>query len=147
MPRPGCRSGRVGIPATLVLLMSIVLFIGCLFWLVTNGPWGTGSLFGNDLFKPASMQKTETKPEIENVTENIQVLDLNFTEAVNDLKEAGCVFTEYSGTYSVTETVRLDYQQFREEAINRKIVFTAEISHDVPVLLVIKDDTTYEWSP
>jgi len=41
----------------------------------------------------------------------------------------------------------LDYQRFREEAIGRKIVFIAEISPDVPVLLVVRDDNTYAWSP
>ena len=144
---PGCRSGRVGIPATLVLMMSIVLFIGCLFWLLTNGPWGGGSLFGNDLFKPASMKKIETEPVIENETGTTPDYDLNYTEAVDDLTESGCVFTKYTGTYSGTETIRLDYQRFREEALTRKIVFIAEISPDVPVLLVERDDNTYAWSP
>jgi uncharacterized membrane protein len=149
MPLPGCRSGRVGILATLVLMISIVLFIGCLFWLTTNGPWGGGSLFGDDLFKPASMQKTETKPELnpELETEIEPEYELNIFEAIEDLTDSGCVFTEYTGTYSGTETTRLDYQQFREEAIKRTIVFTAEISPDVPVLLVIRDENTYEWSP
>ena len=149
MPLPGCRSGRVGILATLVLMISIVLFIGCLFWLVTNGPWGGGggSLFGDDLFKPASIKNTKTPLVVTTENTSEPEHELNFTEAEKDLTESGCILTEFTGTYSSIDTIRLDYQQFKEKAIERKIVFTAEISPDVPVLLVTKDGNTYEWSP
>ena len=139
----GYRDGRVGILATLVLLVSVVLFIGCLFWLTVNGPWGGGSLFGDDLFKPAGMteQEQETQTLIE--TEN----EMNITEAIEDLSNSGCVFIEYTKEYSKSETTPLEYQQFKEEAIDRKIVYKTVDSREAPVLLVIRNGKIYEWIP
>ena len=139
----GYRDGRVGILATLVLLISIVLFAGCLFWLTVNGPWGGGSLFGNDLFKPAGM--TAEAPETQTLitTEH----EMNISEAIEDLSSSGCVFTEYKQVYSSSETIPLEYEQFKEDAIDRKIVYKAVDSWDAPVLLVIKNGKIYEWTP
>ena len=139
----GYRDGRVGILATLVLLVSIVLFIGCLFWLTVNGPWGGGSLFGDDLFKPAGM--TVEEPEIQTLIETEH--ELNISEAIEDLKSCGCVFTEYKQVYSSSETTPLLYEQFKEEAIDRKIVYKTVDSWEAPVLLVIRNGKIYEWTP
>ncbi len=139
---PGYRRGRVGILATLVLMLSIVLFIGSIFWLATNGPWGGGSLFGDDLFKPASMS-SEKEPE----NQSISITRMNITEAIEDLMNSGCVFTEYTKSYSEAETTPLEYEQFKEEAVERKIVFTAKNTWETTVLLVVKNGHIYEWSP
>ena len=111
----GYRDGRVGVLATLVLLTSIVLFIGCLFWLTVNGPWGEGSLFGDNLFKPAGM--TVQEPETQTLIETEH--EMNITEAIEDLTSSGCVFTEYRKVYSRSETTPLEYEQFKEAAIDR----------------------------
>ena len=139
----GYRSGRVGVLATLVLLLSIVLFVGCLFWLTVNGPWGGGSLFGDELFKPASM-KSEPPEEI-SLNASAETV-WNMTMVMDDLEESGCVFTEYSEEYSVDKTVQLDYAEFREKAIDRKIVFTAD-TPESPILLVNVNGNLYEWRP
>jgi len=139
----GYRDGRVGILATLVLLASIVLFIGSLFWLTLNGPWGGGSLFGNDLFKPAGMNVEEPKTQTLIETEH----EMNITEAIKDLTSSGCVFTEYKQENSRSETIPLEYQQFKEAAIDRKIVYKAVDSWDAQVLLVIIKGKIYEWTP
>ena len=143
MPIAVYRNGRVGVLASVILLMSIVLFIGSIYWLTLNGPWGGGSLFGKDLFKPASMPNE--KPEIK--TDTVQDAQLNITEAVHELEQLGCVFTEYSGKYSSLNPVQLSYSDFKELAIDRKIVFTVENDQDTVVLLVIKNDVAYEWGP
>jgi hypothetical protein len=123
-------------------MLSIVLFIGSLFWLTTNGPWGGGSLFGDDLFKPVSMS-SEKEPENQSSSDTM----MNITEAMEDLMASGCVFTEYTKLYSEAETIKLDYQQFKTEAVDRKIVFTAKNDWDATILLVVKKGHTYEWSP
>ena len=142
MPISGYRRGRVGILATLVLMLSIVLFIGSLFWLTTNGPWGGGSLFGDDLFKHASMS-SEKEPENQRISDT----RMNITEAIEDLTNSGCVLTEYTKSYSEAETIKLDYQQFKNKAIDRKIVFTAKNTLETTILLVVKNGHIYEWSP
>jgi hypothetical protein len=143
MPIAVYRNGRVGVLASVILLMSIVLFIGSIYWLVINGPWGVGSLFGKDLFKPASMsnEKTEINTDI------VQNAQPNISEAVNELEQQGCVFTKYNGEYSSLNPVQLNYSDFKELAIDRKLVFTVEINQDNVVLLVIKKDVAYEWGP
>jgi len=139
----GYRDGRVGILATLVLLASIVVFIGSLFWLTVNGPWGGGSLFGDNLFKPAGM--TVQEPETQTLIETEH--EWNISEAIEDLTSFGCVFTEYKQVYSSSETIPLEYKQFKEEAIDRKIVYKTVDSWEAPVLLVINNGKIYEWTP
>ena len=139
----GYRDGRVGILATLVLLVSAVIFIGSLFWLTLNGPWSGGSLFGNDLFKPAGM--TVQEPETQTLIETEH--EWNISEAIEDLTSSGCVFTEYKQVYLSSETIPLEYEQFKEEAIDRKIVYKTVDSWEAPVLLVINNGKIYEWTP
>lgn len=139
----GYRSGRVGVLATLVLLFSIILFVGCLFWLTVEGPWGGGSIFGDDLFKPASYK---TEPEQENILNDTEVEALNMSSAMDDLHASGCIFTEYSDTYSEEQTISLSFTEFKEKAVNRKIVFTAETPETV-ILLVNENGKLYEWRP
>ena len=139
----GYRDGRVGILATLVLLLSAVIFIGSLFWLTLNGPWGGGSLFGNDLFKPAGMTEQEPETQTIIVTEH----EMNISEAIDDLTSSGCVFTEYLKEYSRSETTPLEYEQFKEESIERKLVYKTVDSWDAPVLLVLRNGKIYEWTP
>ncbi len=142
MHKIGYRSGRVGVLATLVLLLSIVLFIGSLFWLSVNGPWGGGSLFGDDLFKPASLTPEEKDEVTVNTTDN----GMNITTVIDDLKANGCVFTDYSGTYQADQTIQITYEEFKEKAVNRKIVFTAETT-ETTILLVTENEKLYEWRP
>ena len=141
MQTRGYRSGRVGVLATLVLLFSIVLFVGCLFWLSVNGPWGGGQIFGDDLFKPASMQTEQNEETPQNTTDTVW----NITKAMNDLQSSGCVLTEYSSEYT-GDTIQLDYEDFKAKAIKRKIVFTAD-TPESPILLVSDTGNLYEWRP
>jgi len=137
----GYRSGRVGVLATLVLLFSIVLFVGSLFWLSVNGPWGGGQIFGDDLFKPASMTEEQNDETLQNTTDTFW----NITMAMDDLQSSGCVFTEYTSEYT-GDTIQLDYEEFKAKAIKRKIVFTEE-TPESPILLVSDTGNLYEWRP
>ena len=140
MPNTVSRKGRVGILATVILLMSIVAFVGSIYWLAINGPWnGGGSLFGNDLFKPASIpsEKTEVK------TDTVQEVKENITGAISELTRLDCVFTDYSSDYSILNPVQLNYSDFKELAVSHKIVFTVDSTQDNVVLLVIKNIIFY----
>jgi len=137
----GYRSGRVGVLATLVLLFSVVLFVGSLFWLSVNGPWGGGQIFGDDLFKPASMTEEQNDETLQNTTDTFW----NITMAMDDLQSSGCVFTEYTSEYT-GDTIQLDYEEFKAKAIKRKIVFTEE-TPESPILLVSDTGNLYEWRP
>ena len=142
MPLGELRNGRVGIFATIVLMVSVVLFIGSLFYLTTNGPWDSGLMLGGEKYVTTSIsdKQTETQPPMDQQ-------DLNLTMAVADLENAGCVFTVYRGEYTAFSGIKLEYYRFREDAINRKIVFIAEEDQDTTVLLIEKKGQIFKWSP
>jgi hypothetical protein len=135
------RNGRIGIFSTLVLLVSIVLFLGSNFYLTTTGPWASGPMFGREKYDSPFIpeKQTETQPQIDQQ-------ELNLTMAVADLENEGCVFTVYTREYVISNVIKLDYYSFREKAINRKIVFLAE-EQDITILLVEKKGQLYKWSP
>jgi len=137
------REGRLGVLGAIVLLTSIVLFIGCLFLLTVNGPWGGGTMFGDDLFKPASMQtKEETEQQIPVKNETKP----NMTEALEDLSRLGCVITEYTESYPEEDVIKLEYTDFKIKAVKYKIVFTTE-TQGRKVLFVKGHGEIYGWSP
>lgn len=138
MPIGECRKGRVGIFATIVLMVSVVLFISSLFYLTTNNPWSNGSVFEGEKY----VTKSISDKQIE--TQQLDQQEMNLTMAVADLERAGCVFTVYSGEYTGT---KLEYSIFREEAINRKIVYIAERDQYTTVLLIEKKGQLFEWCP
>ena len=115
--------------------------MGSLFWLSVNGPWGGGQIFGDDLFKPASMTEEQNDETLQNTTDTFW----NITMAMADLQSSGCVFTEYTSEYT-GDTIQLDYDEFKAKAIKRKIVFTEEIPES-PILLVSDTGNLYEWRP
>ena len=135
------RKGRVGIFATIVLMVSVVLFISSLFYLTTYNPWSSGSTFGGEKFVATSI--SDKQPE----TQQLDVQGLNLTMAVADLERAGCVFTVYNGEYTASSVIKLEYYKFREEAINRKIVYIAEGEPETTILLIEKKGKIFEWSP
>jgi hypothetical protein len=141
MPIGERRKGHVGIFSTTVLMVSVVLFIGSLFYLTTNNPWSSGSTFGGKKYVTTSI--SDKQPEIQQFDQK----ELNLTTAVADLESAGCVFTVYTGEYTASKGIRLEYNKFREEAINRKIVYIAEVEQDTTVLLLEKKGQIFEWRP
>jgi len=122
-------------------MVSIVLFMGINFYLTTTGPWAIGQLFGRKKYDtpPISEKQTETQPQIDQQ-------ELNLTMSIVDLENEGCVFVVYPREYTVSNVIRLEYYAFRENAINRKIVFLAE-EQDIMILLIEKKGQLYKWSP
>jgi hypothetical protein len=139
MPIGEHRSGRVGILATIVLMVSVVLFISSLFYLTTNNPWNKGSILEEEKYLTKSVSDKESEDPYQQ--------ELNLTMAVADLEKAGCVFTVYIGEYNEISGTKIEYSVFKEEAIKRKIVYIAEKDKDITVLLIEKKGRLYEWSP
>lgn len=133
------RKGRAGIFSTLILMISVVLFTSSLFWLTTNGPWN------NDPIARGPEFITTSNPVENNETESVH--EYNLTEAVADLEQSGCVFTVYNKDYTEVSVTRIEYNAFKKEAVNRKVVFLATGKESITVLLVEKNGLIYEWSP
>jgi hypothetical protein len=141
MPIGERRKGHVGIFATTILMVSVVLFLGSLFYLTTNNPWSSDPKFGGEKYVTTSI--SDKQPEIQQIDQK----ELNLTSAVADLESVGCVFTVYTGSYTTSKGIRIEYYKFREEAINRKIIYIAEVEQDVTVLLLEKKGQIFEWRP
>ena len=138
MPIGERRKGQVGIFATIILMVSIVLFISSLFYLTTYNPWSSDSTYGREKYVSTSVSDKETE------THQLDQKELNLTMAVADLEKEGCVFTVFPGEYTESNVIRLEYYKFKEEAVNRKIVFFAE-EKDIMILLIEKKGQLYKW--
>jgi hypothetical protein len=139
MPLGGTRKGGAGILASIILMVSLVLFISSLFYLTTYNPWSNNPSFGGEKIVTTISDKQPDTSQI--------VQEMNITMAVYDLEKAGCVFTVYTGEYDASKVNRLEYIVFREEAINRKIVYIGEGEQEKTILLVEKKGKLFEWSP
>ena len=76
------RSGNTGIMATLILMFSIVLFIGTSLWLVTD----VGFLIGSPdstLFNPTTYNENQPKT----LSQTLKLLQKNGCEVVNIFDE------------------------------------------------------------
>jgi len=124
------RSGRIGILATLILMFSIVMFVGTLFWLITDADFLMGAP-GTSLFKPA------TEPEGHPRTLN---------QTITTLQQSGCMVVyytkEYAGGYEP-----VSYEAFLEEAVAARIAYKVDNPENETVLLVEKQGKILEWVP
>jgi hypothetical protein len=124
------RSGTVGIMATLILMFSIVMFIGTLLWLVADVGF-LGGTPGSSLFKPATTSKEGPRT----LNQTIIVLQQNGCEVVYYTEE-------YAGGYE-----QVSYEVFKETAIASKVVYRLENPENVTVLLVENQGKILEWAP
>lgn len=124
------RSGNVGIMTTLILMFSIVLFIGTLLWLVADVGF-LGGTPGSSLFKPATTSKEGPRT----LNQTIIVLQQNGCEVVYYTEE-------YAGGYE-----QVSYEVFKETAIASKVVYRLENPENVTVLLVENQGKILEWAP
>ena len=124
------RSGRVGILATLILMFSIVMFVGTLFWLMTDAGFLLGAP-GTSLFKPATVPDDTTR---------------TLNQTIATLQQSGCMVVyyteEYAGGYE-----QVSYEVFIEEAVAARIAYRVDTPETETVLLVEKQGKTLEWVP
>ena len=123
------RPGRVGILATLILMFSIVLFAGTLFWLIT----GTGFLMGNPetgLYKAAVPDDTPR----------------TLNQTITALQDSGCMVLYYSKEYAGGYE-QVSYQTFMQEAVAARIAYRIDNHDNETVLLVDVQGRILEWVP
>ena len=124
------RSGGVGILATLILMFSIVMFVGTLFWLITDAGflWGAP---GSSLFKPATVPEDTTR---------------TLNQTIVTLQQSGCMIVyyteEYEGGYE-----QVSYEVFIEAAVAARIAYRVDNMENETVLLVEQQGKTLEWVP
>ena len=124
------RSGGAGIQATLILMFSIVIFLGSLFWLITDA----GSLMwtpGTGLFK--------------SVTAPDDVLR-TLNQTITTLQQSGCMVVYYTKEY-VSGYEQVSYEVFLEEAVAARIAYKVVTPENDTVLLVEAQGKTLEWVP
>ena len=124
------RSGGAGIQATLILMFSIVIFLGSLFWLITDASslmWTPGT----GLFKPV------TAPDDVPRTLN---------QTITTLQQSGCMVVYYTKEY-VGGYEQVSYEVFLEEAVAARIAYRVVTPENDTVLLVEAQGKTLEWVP
>lgn len=134
----GKREGKIGYFATLILMFSIVLFLGSLFWLVVNGPW---NINGSNLFHTTKMDEKMNESEQNTLTMNIE-------DAIQDLEESGCILIHYEKEINLRGVNRLNYIDFKGEAIKTGIVLIISNEEAKPTLLFIQSNHMKSfWEP
>jgi len=124
------RSGGAGIQATLILMFSIVIFLGSLFWLITDASslmWTPGT----GLFKPV------TAPD-----DVLRTLN----QTITTLQQSGCMVVYYTKEY-VGGYEQVSYEVFLEEAVAARIAYKVVTPENDTVLLVEAQGKTLEWVP
>ena len=124
------RSGRVGILVTLILMFSIIMFVGTLFWLMTDAGFLLGDP-GTSLFKPATVSDDTTR---------------TLNQTIATLQQSGCMVVyyteEYAGGYE-----QVSYEVFIETTVAARIAYRVDTPENETVLLVEKQGKTLEWVP
>lgn len=130
MRKIGTRPGRVGTLLTVVLMFCVVMFVGTLFWLITD----TGFLVAStdtSLFKPGTVPDDVPR---------------TLNQTITTLLESGCMVL-YSSTGYVGGYERVTYEVFIQEAVAARIAYRVNNPDNETVLLVETPDGTLEWVP
>ncbi len=125
----GTRPGRVGILATLILMFSIVMFVGTLFWLITDTGFITGNT-GTGFFKPVVHYDAPG----------------TFNQTITALQDSGCLVLYYSKEYAGGYE-QVSYEVFMQEAVAARIAYRIDNPENRTVLLVEVQGRTLEWVP
>ena len=123
------RSGKLGVFGSVILMASIVMFAGCMFWLFTEVGGISGST-GGTLFTP------DTNSKIPRTMEN----------AVAELQRSGIIVNKYSKTVS-PGNLNATYEAFISEASSTHMVYTAEDVKGNPILIVESSNMVIQWYP
>ena len=143
------RSGQVGILATLMLMFSIVMFVGTLFWLITDAGflWGAP---GSSLFKPETMpDDISTIPNNynESLSEEPEIVEnLSLEEALSDLLRDGCRIVYVKGKVYLDNPQYVSYNEFKLIALESQIVVASPSDSGTFLLVQIKS-IQWVWIP
>lgn len=123
------RSGKLGVFGSVILMASIVVFAGCMFWLFTEVSAISGCP-GGSLFSSSSVN---TAPRTLNNT-------------IAELQRSGVIVNRYTKT--VTQgNINATYEAFISEASVAHIVYTAEDLKGTPILIVETSNMVIHWYP
>ena len=154
------RSGKIGILATLMLMFSIVMFVGALFWLMTDPGFLLGAP-GTSLFKPApvpddtaitlnqtitTQQSTlinDTEPQSE---ESETEKNPRLMETITDLTLEGCSIIILETKVYLDNPYYVDYEEFKSKALESKIVIVSPGDSNTILLVKIKN-IQWIWIP
>lgn len=124
------RSGKLGVFASVILRFSIVLFVGCMFWLFSEASMINGSTEGG-LFKPAPTQYVGPK-----------TLD----QTIAELQRSGVIVAVYSKEYKGGYE-NATYEVFISEAGNSHVVYRVKDLKGTEILLVETSNRIIQWYP
>lgn len=121
------RNGK-GVFVSILIMFTLVLFLGSLFWLFTERSFISGNS-ENTLFKPAQGECERT-----------------LNQTIAELQRSGVIVTrymkEYSGGY-----VNASYDSFISEALRVHSAFRAIDFNGTEVLLVETPEMVLQWYP
>ena len=123
-------SGKLGVFASVLLMFSIALFAGCMFWLLSEASVINGTP-GGSLFNPAPATYSGTK---------------TMNQTIADLQRTGIIVTKYTKEYK-GGYINATYEAFMSEAANTRIVYRAEDQKGTEVLLTEASGTIIQWYP
>ena len=124
------RSGKLGVFASIVLMFSIVLFVGCMFWLLSEASMINGSPTGS-LFKPATTQIDGPR---------------TMNQTIAELKRSGVIVARYTKDYQ-GGYANATYVTFITEAGNMRLVYRVEDLRGTEVLLIEATPLFIQWYP
>jgi len=123
-------SGKLGVFASVLLMFSIVLFAGCMFWLLSEASIINGKPNGG-LFNPAPT--TITGPRTLNQT-------------IADLQRSGIIVAKYTKEYK-GDYLNATYETFISEAANAHVVYRAKDLKGTEILLTETSGYVIQWYP
>jgi len=124
------RSGKLGVFASVVLMFSIVLFVGCMFWLLSEASMINGSTEGG-LFKPAPTKSVGPR---------------TIDQTIADLQRSGIIVAKYTKEYQ-GGYLNATYETFISEAGNTRLVYRVEDLRGTEVLLIEASPSNIQWYP
>jgi hypothetical protein len=124
------RSGKLGAFASVILMFSIVLFVGCMFWLLSEASVINGTPNGG-LFKPVP---------------TISVGPKTMTQTIAELQRSGVIVAKYTKDYQGGYT-NATYAEFIREASNTRLVYRVEDLGGTEVLLIEATPSYIQWYP
>ena len=131
------RKPGTSLVATIILMFSIVLFIGSIFYLVYLNPLN----FSTE--QSPNIVKTSYKEES---PEPIIINNKSLEEAISELKHDGCTFVSVSAPVYLDDPQYLNYNDFHLKALETKMVVMSPKGSSI-ILLVQNEGVQWIWVP
>jgi len=130
------KSSNIHIPVTLLLMVSVVMFIGSLYYLVVEGPW---------IFSP----KTDQQPVSLPITQQTSVLieePQSLGEALEILFKKEYTIVSFDIDTTKYNIKQISFYVLTEKATKTQVVIVTTINEKA-VLSVLENGCLWIWSP